>query len=145
MRHRTWNVRPSHRRSRTAPHGHLHGQRGTVTAEFAVILPAVVAMAALICVLGRAVILRVDCQDAAHTIARQAISDLTGGGEVPDAFRDWALQTAHTLAGDAAHVDLTAGSGTETTLSVTVSAPLVADPWGILPRLVSGRAVALLE
>lgn len=52
---------------------------GTVTAEFAVVLPCVAAVAILVLCLGRASIVSMNCQDAAAAGARAMAID--AGGE----------------------------------------------------------------
>lgn len=54
-------------------HALRHLQRddeGTATAEFAVVLPVIVVLAALLLYLGRASVVSVGCQDAAANAAR---------------------------------------------------------------------------
>lgn len=129
------------------------GQRGAVTAEFAVILPAVVALAILLCCLGRAVVVRVECQDAARTIARRAAQqmqvDATSLEDVADGLEPWADSVAAQLAGSGADATLSAAvSGTEPTgtagngIEVRVRAPVIPDPLHVLPAVVEGCAFA---
>ena len=46
-----------------------HADEGSATAEFAVVLPSVAAVAMLMLCLGRAVVVSMDCQDAAAVAA----------------------------------------------------------------------------
>ena len=64
---------------------------GTVTAEFAVVLPCVAAVAILVLCLGRASIVSMNCQDAAAAGARAMAID--AGGEAK------ARAAAQTIAG----------------------------------------------
>ncbi len=51
---------------------HLRGERGAVTAELALVLPAVVMVLLVCCTLGAAVLGQVRCADAARAAARAA-------------------------------------------------------------------------
>lgn len=68
---------------------------GTVTAEFAVVLPCVAAVAILVLCLGRASIVSMNCQDAAAAGARAMAID--AGGEAK------ARAAAQTIAGGRFH------------------------------------------
>ena len=76
---------------------------GTVTAEFAVVLPCVAAVAILVLCLGRASIVSMNCQDAAAAGARAMAIDAGGEAKV-------------------------------------VRCPVAADPTGVLPASVVGKA-----
>lgn len=113
-----------------------HGDPGAVTAEFAVVLPAVVVVALVLLGLGRGVIANVECADAARAAARQITTSTDADG---------GIAAARTAA-----VAVSAGSTaafTETTDSVTVSVtcPLLSGPLGIIPASVSATAVALKQ
>lgn len=133
------------------------GQRGAVTAEFALMLPAVIALAVLLCCLGRAVVVRIECQDAARTIAHRAAQqmqvDAASATEVASGLDQWADAVAVQLAGTGADATLTAvqrGSSLGATadgadmegIAVSVSAAIVPDPLHALPAMVEGRAFA---
>ncbi|WP_236632702.1 TadE family type IV pilus minor pilin [Bifidobacterium xylocopae] len=104
-----------------------------MTAEFAVILPAVVAVAALLLGLTQAVCVSMSCQDAARNAAREVV--------------------VHRGEGDPAGVaQQVAGTGAATSLErsgqqvrVSVTCPVISTPLGVLPGRVSGSAVAMLN
>jgi Flp pilus assembly protein TadG len=106
---------------------------GTVTAEFAMILPAVLALAVLLLALASAIIARMDCQDAAAAAARELV--ISGDAQ---RARDVAV--------------LAAGQGTsmETWQSgrqfvITTNCPIVSDAYGLLPVSVSAKAAGLIH
>lgn len=65
-------ARPSNPGRRAVAHARLGGERGAVTAEVAVALPAVVLVLAALLVTGSATVAQVRCVDAARTAARLA-------------------------------------------------------------------------
>lgn len=98
------------------------------TAEFAVVLPVIVMLAALMLYLGRASVVSVGCQDAAANAARALMVQGSGSGS---------QAMAQAAAGDGARIEVRpAGIGFE----VIAHCAVVADPWGIVPRMVTGRA-----
>ncbi len=103
---------------------------GTVTAEFAILLPVVMALAMLILGLTRTVIVGLNCQEAARIAAREIV--VSG-----DAARASAL--VHAIAGSAARVSLSESADSTT---VSTQCPIIADSLGILPIRMSGRAIA---
>lgn len=117
-------------------------QAGAVTAEFAVILPAVAALAVLVCALGRAIVLRIECQDAAHVIAQRIVAQMQAdpaAGELQPAVTQWAEATTHRLVNDGASVSLAVS---DDGVDVRVSARVVPDPLRVLPATVTGYAFA---
>lgn len=112
-------------------HALRHLQRdddGAATAEFAVVLPVIVVLAALLLYLGRASVVSVGCQDAAANAARALMVQGSGSGS---------QAVAQTAAGDGVRIQVrTAGNGFE----VIAHCAVVADPWGVVPRTVTGRA-----
>lgn len=107
-------------------------ERGSVTAEFATVLPTVMIVALLLLSLARLVGVSIGCQDAASAAARAAIS---AGGEVDPA------SAAKDAVGDGIAVTVsTAGHR----VSVVTRCPVVPDPSGVLPSVVEGRAVGML-
>ena len=102
---------------------------GTVTAEFAVVLPCVAAVAILVLCLGRASIVSMNCQDAAAAGARAMAID--AGGEAK------ARAAAQTIAGGGSTVSFAANANSVT---VVVRCPVAADPTGVLPASVVGKA-----
>ncbi|NEG90036.1 TadE family type IV pilus minor pilin [Bifidobacterium aerophilum] len=113
--------------------------RGAATAEFAVVLPAVVAVAALLFGLSRAVIVTMGCQDAAAAVARELIVAGKDGGFDAQA-------TARAVAGDGVAVAVSYGDGGSggTTVTVVAQCPVVPDPLGVLPTRVTGRATGVM-
>ncbi len=112
-------------------HALRHLQRddeGAAAAEFAVVLPVIVVLAALLLYLGRASVVSVGCQDAAANAARALMVQGSGSGS---------QAVAQTAAGDGVRIQVrTAGNGFE----VIAHCAVVADPWGVVPRTVTGRA-----
>ncbi|PJM72513.1 hypothetical protein CS006_09725 [Bifidobacterium primatium] len=108
---------------------------GTVTAEFAVVLPAVMVVSLLLFSSARAVIVNMNCQEAARAAARE----LVVAGESGDA--DPAGVVAR-IAGPGATVSTATGGGQVT---VTTRCPLMPGPLGVLPMALEGRAVGMLH
>lgn len=102
---------------------------GTVTAEFAVVLPCVAAVAILVLCLGRASIVSMNCQDAAAAGARAMAIDAGGGAK--------ARAAAQTIAGGGSTVSFVANANSVT---VVVRCPVAAAPTGVLPASVVGKA-----
>lgn len=87
-----------------------------------------VMLAALMLYLGRASVVSVGCQDAAANAARALMVQGSGSGS---------QAMAQAAAGDGARIEVRpAGIGFE----VIAHCAVVADPWGIVPRMVTGRA-----
>ncbi|MDF7664324.1 TadE family type IV pilus minor pilin [Bifidobacterium sp. ESL0763] len=107
--------------------------RGAVTAEFAMVLPAVVAIAALLLMLARAVTVEMNCQDAASAGARVAVTTKDNGR---------ARAAAIEAADHGAQVSVSRGVGK---VDVVVSCPVVPDPMHVLPTHVTGKATGLLQ
>ncbi|MCO6558645.1 MAG: DUF4244 domain-containing protein [Bifidobacterium sp.] len=106
---------------------------GAVTAEFAVVLPAVMAMAVLLMMLARAVTVEMDCQDAASAAARVAV---VSGSDAE------ARLAAHDAAGGDASVSISRGFKQ---VKVTVSCRVVPDPMHVLPMAVVGKATGVVQ
>lgn len=106
---------------------------GAVTAEFASVLPAVLAVAVLLIALARGVMVSMTCQDAASAAARAAI--MAGGGEAG------VESAARTVAGKDIDIEVDYDDGTVT---VVTHCPVVPDPMGVLPSLVKGKAVGVV-
>lgn len=106
------------------------GDRGTVTAEFAILLPIVMALAMLVLGLTRTVIVGLNCQEAARTVAREIV--VAG-----DSAR--AASLVHAMAGGSATVSL---AGDADAITVSTQCPIVPDSLGVLPLRMTGRAVA---
>ena len=103
---------------------------GAATAEFAVVLPCVAAVAILVLCLGRASVVSMNCQDAAAAGARAFAVDDTGG-------ESKARTAVMADAGGSATVRFERGADFVT---VTVQCPVVPDPTGVLPTRVTGKA-----
>lgn len=103
---------------------------GAATAEFAVVLPCVAAVAILVLCLGRASVVSMNCQDAAAAGARAFAVDDTGG-------ESKARTAVMAAAGGSATVRFERGVDFVT---VTVQCPVVPDPTGVLPTRVTGKA-----
>ncbi|NEG97076.1 hypothetical protein GFD17_09985 [Bifidobacterium sp. SMB2] len=108
---------------------------GTVTAEFAVVLPAVMVVSLLLFSSARAVIVNMNCQEAARAAAREMVV----AGESGDA--DPAGVVAR-IAGSGATVSTATGGGQVT---VITRCPLMPGPFGVLPVALEGRAVGVLH
>lgn len=106
---------------------------GAVTAEFAVVLPAVMAMAVLLMMLARAVTVEMNCQDAASAAARVAVVS-NSDSEARLAARD--------AAGGDASVSISRGFKQ---VNVTVSCRVVPDPMHVLPMAVVGKATGVMQ
>ena len=111
--------------------GAPHGERGSVTAELAVGLPAVVLVLVALLTVASAAIAQTRCTDAARAGARAAAL-----GE-PDAT---VTATAQRVAGESATVDVGRGGGWVT---VGVSTPIGA--WDGSPLRAHASAVAKEE
>lgn len=109
--------------------------RGAVTAEFAVVLPAVVLITAVLLSLGSAVMTRLSCQNAAGVAARV----ISSGLQADFITRARAADAARTAASHADVVFAQRGEG----VAVTVSCPVFPGPLGIIPARVSGEAVGI--
>ena len=106
---------------------------GTVTAEFAIVLPAVMALAILLLALTQTVRTSMTCQEAANVAAREVVVHQGGGDPGTIAAR---------VAGGSSVLSLDR-SGRQ--VRVSLSCPLVSTPLGVLPPRIQGRAVAILE
>lgn len=120
------------RTPRAVPLPHAPLERGSVTAEFATVLPAVMVVALLLLSLTRLVGVSIGCQDAASAAARAAVA--AGGGAD-------ASVAARNAVGDGIALNVsTAGQR----VSVVARCPVLSDPRGVLPTVVEGRAVGIL-
>ena len=120
------------RTPRAVPLPHAPLERGSVTAEFATVLPAVMVVALLLLSLTRLVGVSIGCQDAASAAARAAVA--AGGGADASA-------AARNAVGDGIALNVsTAGQR----VSVVARCPVLPDPRGVLPTVVEGRTVGIL-
>ena len=116
------------RTPRAVPLPHAPLERGSVTAEFATVLPAVMVVALLLLSLTRLVGVSIGCPAA----ARAAVA--AGGGAD-------ASVAARNAVGDGIALNVsTAGQR----VSVVARCPVLPDPRGVLPTVVEGRAVGIL-
>ncbi len=102
---------------------------GAATAEFAVVLPAVVVMLALLLYTARACVVQLECQDAAAAVARQLV---VLDGDV----------AARASAGAGVHV---AVAGEANQYVVTTTCRVVSDPLHVIPGSVRGNAVGVKQ
>ncbi|MDF7664533.1 TadE family type IV pilus minor pilin [Bifidobacterium sp. ESL0745] len=115
------------------PRRRARSDEGAVTAEFAVVLPAVMAMAVLLMMLARAVTVEMNCQDAASAAARVAVVSHSDAE---------ARLAAHKAAGGDANVSISRGLKQ---VKVTVSCRVVPDPMHVLPMAVMGKATGVVQ
>ncbi|MBT1174224.1 pilus assembly protein [Bifidobacterium sp. LC6] len=108
-------------------------EEGTVTAEFAMVLPSVIVVAALVLALGRLVAVSVDCNSAASAAARELI--VTGS---ESAARNIAAQVAESSVTVTIHQ---AGR----LRHIQVTCPLLPGPMGLTPASVPGRATVVMQ
>lgn len=102
-------------------------ERGSATAEFAVVLPVVMVLAVLVLALARTSMAAMTCQDAANQAARATAADTqSNAGDI-----------VARLAGGDASLTLTQGDGM---VEVVVTCPVLPGPLGVLPAHVQGRA-----
>lgn len=122
-----------HKRSRR-PMMTMRLDAGAVTAEFAVVLPAVILVATVLMGLARTVVVAMACQDAAAVAVREIV--VAGDGADP-------IGAAMAVAGSEISVDVGAENGKIVT--VTVSCPVIPDPMGVLPTRVSAVAAGIVQ
>ena len=106
---------------------------GSATAEFAIVLPSIIAIAGLILAIGRVVIVSMDCQSAAAAAAREFV--VTGD-------ESSARSIAADVAGGKPHVSI-AHDGQST--SVTVECSVLPGPLDVTPTRVTGNATAISQ
>lgn len=106
--------------------------RGSVTAEFAVVLPAVMVMALLLMALTRTVTVTMRCQDA----AAEAVRELVVAGDRADP-----QGVARAVVG--ADVSVAVNRAADL-VTVDVTCPVIPDPLGVLPTKVVGEAVGVV-
>lgn len=106
---------------------------GSVTAEFAVVLPAVVMVALLLIGLTRTVAVTMQCQDAAAV----AVRELVVSGERSDP-----QSAAQAVAGDGVSVSVQHNGDR---VSVTVMCPVLPGPLDVLPTRVTAEAAGIMQ
>lgn len=122
--------------------------RGAVTAEFAVVLPCVVLVAALLLCLVRTVTVSISCQEAAGAAVRELI--VISHGEASQyiatfdmtSVQEIAESTAQRIAGEDSFVSVELE---KRTVTVTAQCPVVPDPLHVLPTQVTGKAIGVLQ
>ncbi|OZG62070.1 pilus assembly protein TadE [Bifidobacterium lemurum] len=110
----------------------LPPDHGAATAEFAVVLPCVVVMAALLLSLTQAVVTSMDCRDAAAV----AVREMVAGGDESQAER-----AAVQVAGSDSSIAIVRR---ERYVEVTVTCPVMPGPMNLLPVRVTGEATGVL-
>ncbi len=118
-----------HMAHRLGPWVRTHDE-GAATAEFAVVLPAVVVLLALLRYTSRACVVPLESQDAAAAVARQLVV-LVGDGAA-----------ARAAAGAGVHV---AVAGDANRYVVTTTCRVVSDPLHVIPGSVRGNAVGVKQ
>ena len=120
--------------------GNCHGtggaDRGAVTAEFAVMVPSVVLMLALVLGLTSASVARASCSDAARAVARMLVVERSApirAGQLEAAARDIAGPSASVAVEEAGDF-----------VRVTVTAAVGRWPGQLLPARVSATALGRL-
>lgn len=111
--------------------------RGSATAEFSVVLPAIVVLTLLVLSLGRAVLVRVECQDAARAGAREVATAQSFTSQT----RQKALAAIEAISASSSATLLEEGNK----VRVSVACKLLPGPMGIFPAAVHGEAVAVKQ
>ncbi|WP_338142181.1 TadE family protein [Bifidobacterium callimiconis] len=106
--------------------------QGTVTAEFAVVLPTVMVVALLLLSSARAVTVSMNCQEAARVAAREMVIAPDGDANPSDVVTR--------IAGSRATVRV---EEKQDQITVTTRCPVGPGPLGMLPVAVEGEAVGL--
>lgn len=119
-------------RIRELPHALQHSDRGTVTAEFAVVLPTVMMVALLLLSSARAVMVSMNCQEAARVAVREMVVASDGEPDPSDVVAR--------IAGPRATVRIEENNDQ---ITVTTRCPIGPGPLGMLPVAVEGEAVGL--
>ena len=104
---------------------------GSATAEFAIVLPSVIAIAGLILAIGRVVIVSMDCQSAAAAAEFVVTGDESSSRSI-----------AADVAGGEPHVSI-AHDGQST--SVMVECSVLPGPLDVTPTRVTGNATAISQ
>lgn len=113
-------------------HALIRDDRGTVTAEFAVVLPTVMVVALLLLSSARAVMVSMNCQEAARVAAREMVIASDGDANPSDVVAR--------IAGPHATVRITEQRDQ---ITVITRCPVGPGPLGVLPVAVEGEAVGL--
>lgn len=113
-------------------HALIRDDRGTVTAEFAVVLPTVMVVALLLLSSARAVMVSMNCQEAARVAVREMVIASDGDANPSDVVAR--------IAGPHATVRITEQRDQ---ITVIARCPVGPGPLGVLPVAVEGEAVGL--
>ena len=97
---------------------------GSATAEFAIVLPSIIAIAGLILAIGRVVIVSMDCQSAAAAAAREFV--VTGDES-----------SSRSIAADVA--------GGKPHVSIALECSVLPGPLDVTPTRVTGNATAISQ
>lgn len=108
-------------------------ETGTATAEFAVVLPAVMVVALLLFSSAKAVLVSMNCQETANVAARELM--VSGG--------DASIAPLVTRVAGGRATAATSKAGDE--ITVRVRCPVLPGPLGVLPASVEGYAVGVLH
>lgn len=112
---------------------HCRSDAGAITAEFAVILPAIMVLVLVLLTSARASMIALSCQDAARVTARTlAMEDDTSQAQ---SIAQRAIQTVVTVR----------VQQTDTTVTVHTQCPVLPRPLSTMPFHVEGYAVATRE
>lgn len=106
---------------------------GAATAEFAVVLPSVIAITGVLLALTRVVAVSMDCQSAASASARELV--------VSD-DESKARRIAADIAGS--HVDMAVRQEANS-VRVTIECPVLPGPLNVTPTRVHGEAAAVRQ
>ncbi|PWG66040.1 TadE/TadG family type IV pilus assembly protein [Bifidobacterium callitrichidarum] len=141
-----WRARlPPHHASEPSPHewwpgrgndiddGACAWEKGSATAEFAIVLPSVIAIAGLLLTLGRVVSVSMDCHSAASAAARE----LVVSGQESSAQR-----AAAEVAGNGISIR---AEYSERSVSVVVECPVLPGPLDVTPTRIASDATAVLQ
>ncbi|MCI1984595.1 MAG: pilus assembly protein [Bifidobacteriaceae bacterium] len=101
------------------------------------VLPTVMVIAVVLLSLGRAVLVHVECQDAARAAAKEIAVSRTYSSAVSSR----ASIAAHTVS---KKVSVRFSAGPESVV-VTTQCPLLPGPLGIFPAQVQGKAAAMIQ
>lgn len=108
-------------------------ETGAATAEFAVVLPSVVAIAGLVLALGRVTLVAADCHSAASAAARELVVSADESRARSVAAEVVRMQVA---------VDV---RRSERTVQVQVTCPVLPGPMNLTPVQVTGEATAVTQ
>ncbi|WP_152209224.1 TadE/TadG family type IV pilus assembly protein [Bifidobacterium cebidarum] len=106
---------------------------GSATAEFAVVLPSVIAIAGLVLALGRAVTVSMDCSSAASAAAREFV--VTGDRAAAQRMASAVMETDVTIT----------VRQSEQLAHIRVTCPVLPGPMNLTPMQVVGESTAVVQ